>query len=94
MQCAMYRMYLTFHLLLLVRSPWLIGRVVAVSLDLERPARAAQLGAHLFEQSAKWGHVLAGTDQAGAQLVAGVVAASGKRKRKISRGDSIRCTYG
>ena len=55
--------------------PRLLRWVVPVALDLERPARAGQLVAHLLEQASERGHVLAGADQAGAELVAGVVAA-------------------
>ncbi len=71
-------------LLLLLLRPRLVGRVVAVALDLERSARAGELVAHLLEETPEGCHVLAGADQAGAQLVAGIVAASverGKEKR-------------
>ena len=63
-------------LVLRTRRPRLVSVVAVSALDLERTARAAQLGAHPLEEPLEGGLAGGRVDQTVAQFVSGVVAMS------------------
>ncbi len=71
---------LLHHLMRLVLTPRLLP-VEAVSLDLERAARAGQLVSHLLQEALE--RSVLRRDQARAELVASVVVASARAKGKV-----------